>query len=117
MADRLRDCVRDGDLVARLGGDEFAVLLTDGPNLANAIAVTNRILEALKSPFQLDGQEISIGGSIGMAAARPDTQRPDELLRNADVAMYTAKGEGKGRFAVFDPDRPRRDRRPPRDDL
>jgi diguanylate cyclase (GGDEF)-like protein len=103
VADRLRDCVRAEDLVARLGGDEFAVLLTDGPDLAHAVAVTNRMLDALRSPFQLDGQEISIGGSIGMAAARPDTQRPDELLRNADVAMYTAKAEGKGRFATFDP--------------
>lgn len=103
VADRLRDCIRDEDLVARLGGDEFAVLLTDGPNLGHAVAVTNRVLDALKLSFHLDGQEISIGGSIGIAAARPDTHGPDELLRNADVAMYTAKGDGKGRFAVFDP--------------
>ena len=103
VADRLRDCVRDGDLVARLGGDEFAILMTDGPSLSRAIAVTNRVLEAMKHAFHVEGQEMSIAASIGVAAARPDTQRPDELLRNADVAMYTAKGDGKGRFAVFDP--------------
>ncbi len=103
VADRIRDCVREGDLVARLGGDEFAVLMGDGPDLARAVAVTGRVLEALKLSFYVEGQELSISGSIGIAAARPDTQRPDELLRNADVAMYTAKGEGKSRFAVFDP--------------
>jgi diguanylate cyclase (GGDEF)-like protein len=103
VADRVRDCVREGDLVARLGGDEFAVLMNDESNLGRAVAVTNRVLESLKLSFHVDGQEISISASIGIAAARADTQRPDELLRNADVAMYTAKEEGKGRFAVFDP--------------
>ena len=103
VADRVRDCVRDGDLVARLGGDEFAILLSDATDLARALAVTHRVLDALKLSFQIEGQEISISASVGVAAARPDTQRPDELLRNADVAMYTAKGEGKSRFAVFDP--------------
>ena len=103
VADRVRDCVRDGDLVARLGGDEFAILLSDATDLSRALAVTHRVLDALKLSFQVEGHEISISASVGVAAARPDTQRPDELLRNADVAMYTAKGEGKSRYAVFDP--------------
>ena len=103
VADRLRDCVREGDLVARLGGDEFAVLMNDTPDLRSAIGATRRILDALKLSFHIEGQEISTSASVGIAAALPDTERADELLRNADVAMYTAKGEGKGRFAVFDP--------------
>ena len=103
VADRVRECVRDGDLVARLGGDEFAVLLSDSSGLSQAIAITQRVLESLRASFHIENQEISISGSIGIAAAKADTQRPDELLRNADVAMYTAKGDGKSRFAVFDP--------------
>jgi diguanylate cyclase (GGDEF)-like protein len=103
VADRLRDCMREGDLVARLGGDEFAVLMSDTSSLNRAVVVTNRILDAMKLGFHVTGHELSISASIGIAVARDETQRPDELLRNADVAMYTAKGEGKSRFAVFDP--------------
>ena len=103
VAGRVRQCVREGDVVARLGGDEFAVLMSDRADLVSSVAITKRILDALKISFPIEGQELTISGSIGIAAARPDTERPDELLRNADVAMYTAKGEGKSRFAVFDP--------------
>jgi diguanylate cyclase (GGDEF)-like protein len=103
VADRVRGCVRGTDVAARLGGDEFAILLEDGADLKESIAVCRRILEALQAPMQIDGQEIAIAASIGVAAARVDSERADELLRNADVAMYTAKAAGKNRFAVFEP--------------
>jgi diguanylate cyclase (GGDEF)-like protein len=103
VADRVRSCVRVGDLAARLGGDEFALLLEDDENLSRSVAVCRRLLDALSVPLQIDGQEIAVSASIGMAAARAENHRADELLRNADVAMYTAKADGKSRFAVFEP--------------
>jgi diguanylate cyclase (GGDEF)-like protein len=103
VADRVRSCVRAGDLAARLGGDEFALLLEDQDDLARSVAVCRRLLDALQVPLQIDGQEIAVSASIGMAAARPENHRADELLRNADVAMYTAKAGGKSRYAVFEP--------------
>jgi diguanylate cyclase (GGDEF)-like protein len=103
VADRVRGCVRATDVAARLGGDEFAILLEDGADLAESLAVCRRILEALRAPMQIDGQEIAISASIGVSAARAENERADELLRNADVAMYTAKAAGKRQFAVFEP--------------
>jgi diguanylate cyclase (GGDEF)-like protein len=103
VADRVRSCVRTGDIAARLGGDEFALLLEDAEDLARSVGVCRRLLDALQVPLQIDGQEISVTASIGMAAARPENHRADELLRNADVAMYTAKADGKSRYAVFEP--------------
>ncbi len=103
VADRIRGCVRSDDLAARLGGDEFAVLLTDEIELERALAVAKRMIDALQVSFPIQGQEISIGGSIGIAVARGIGEHADELLRNADVAMYTAKAAGKRRAAVFEP--------------
>ncbi len=103
VADRIRGCVRSDDLAARLGGDEFAVLLTDEVELERALAVAKRMIDALQVSFPIQGQEISIGGSIGIAVARGVGEHADELLRNADVAMYTAKAAGKRRAAVFEP--------------
>jgi diguanylate cyclase (GGDEF)-like protein len=103
VADRIRGCVRSDDLAARLGGDEFAVLLTDEVELERALAVAKRMIDALQVSFPIQGQEISIGGSIGIAVARGMGEHADELLRNADVAMYTAKAAGKRRAAVFEP--------------
>lgn len=103
VADRVRGMIRTGDVAARLGGDEFALLLEDAPDLQRSVAVCRRLLEALRVPLQIDGQEIAISASIGMAAARPDGGRADDLLRNADVAMYAAKADGRNRYAVFEP--------------
>ena len=103
VADRVRSCVRAGDIAARLGGDEFALLLDDHEDLARSVAVCRRLLDALQVPLQIDGHEIAVSASIGMAAARGEHQHADELLRNADVAMYTAKADGKSRYAVFEP--------------
>jgi diguanylate cyclase (GGDEF)-like protein len=101
-ADRIRSCVRADDVAARLGGDEFAVLIEDKADLSRAIGVANRIIEALRLPFPIESQEMSVTASIGIAAAKSDMTAADELLRNADVAMYIAKANGKGRSAVFE---------------
>jgi diguanylate cyclase (GGDEF)-like protein len=103
VAERIKGCIRSDDLAARLGGDEFALLLLDEDGLGRASAVANRIIEALQVPFQIQGKELTVGGSIGIAVGRESSQQTDELLRNADVAMYTAKAGGKGRVAIFDP--------------
>jgi diguanylate cyclase (GGDEF)-like protein len=103
VAERLRAVVRPGDTVARLGGDEFAVLVEDIAGEDDAVGMAERLLAALAAPFVLRGKELTIGASIGIALSIPgDTV--DELLRNADVAMYAAKGAGRGRFVVFEPD-------------
>ena len=103
VAERIKGCVRSDDLAARLGGDEFAILLEDDVGLDRAMPVATRIIDALQVPLPVLGQEMVVGGSIGIAVARGSEVRADELLRNADVAMYTAKAGGKGRVAVFDP--------------
>jgi diguanylate cyclase (GGDEF)-like protein len=103
VGERLRSVLRADDLPARLGGDEFAVLLDDEPDLQIAVAVADRIVDSLRVTFLLGASEVQVGGSIGIAAARLGAERADELLRNADVAMYTAKTSGKNRVAIFEP--------------
>ncbi len=97
VADRLRGCLREGDLCARLGGDEFAVLLAER---SDPEAVAERIVRSLKGRFLIDGHEVFVGVSIGIAAGRMPAET---LLRNADVAMYHAKRGGAGRYARFEP--------------
>jgi diguanylate cyclase (GGDEF)-like protein len=101
-AERIGGCVRGHDTVARLGGDEFAILL-DGGDPTSAAEVCERIFEALRRPFVLHGKELVITVSIGVAtnADRPTTEG---ILRNADVAMYRAKGNGRARYENFDPE-------------
>jgi diguanylate cyclase (GGDEF)-like protein len=103
VAERLRSCVSAEDLAARLGGDEFAILLEDDAALGHALDVAHRIVDALRVSFPIQGQEITIGASIGIAAARDGIARADDLLRNADVAMYSAKRGRADRVAVFEP--------------
>jgi diguanylate cyclase (GGDEF)-like protein len=102
VAERLRHCVRDGDTVARLGGDEFAVVMPSAVH-RDAIAVSRRLIEALEAPFSVAGQEICISASIGIAHL-DDQSTADELLCDADIAMYAAKKAGKARYAVFERD-------------
>jgi diguanylate cyclase (GGDEF)-like protein len=101
LAARLEACVRPGDLVARLGGDEFAMLVADDGD-TTAVSVAERVLAALAKPFDVSGVDMAVAVSIGVAARRADTVDAAELLRQADFAMYMAKGAGKGRFAIFD---------------
>ena len=99
---RLLAATRDSDTVARLGGDEFAVLLEEMAGPADATAVADRIVRAMRAPVSLDGKEVVIGASIGIAVAH-DGDGVEELLRNADVALYEAKGRGKRGHATYAP--------------
>jgi diguanylate cyclase (GGDEF)-like protein len=101
VAERLRACVRPADTAARLGGDEFAVLLEDITTEEEATRVAQRLLTALTVPFSVTGVETTINASIGIAFNSGD-DTVDELLRNADVAMYSVKDSGKGRYELFE---------------
>jgi diguanylate cyclase (GGDEF)-like protein len=103
VAGRLGDCLRPADLAARLGGDEFAVLLQGMADSHAATAVAGRIVDRLREPFQVMGAEVMVRASIGIATGDGGEFDADEILRNADEAMYTAKGLGKGRWELFAP--------------
>ncbi len=102
FAQRLRACVRPSDLVARLGGDEFTVLLEDIHDIRDATRVAARVHHQLTEPFQIGGQEVFSTTSIGIAIGGPHYERPEEILRDADNAMYRAKAQGPGGQAIFD---------------
>jgi diguanylate cyclase (GGDEF)-like protein/PAS domain S-box-containing protein len=99
VAQRLADCLRDGDTLARLGGDEFTVLLPEIADASDAEAVASRIESRLEPPFELPGQSVFVTASIGIATGVALHDRSEALLRDADAAMY----EAKARHAVFDP--------------
>ena len=103
-ARRLQGCLRPTDVAARLGGDEFAVLLERVTDTDGAATVAGRVLDTLHQPFGLNGRTIPIKASLGVATGRPGIDEADELLRNADVAMYAAKAGGKDRYELFRPD-------------
>lgn len=101
-ARRLESCLREGDTISRFGGDEFGILLDDIENSDRAIAVAERIGHSLALPFNLDGNEVFISTSIGIALGCKAVGWLDDILRNADIAMYRAKALGKDRYEVFD---------------
>ena len=101
-ADRLRHCVRREDGIARLGGDEFTVLLEDMRDPSDAARLAERIGEAMRTPFEIDGQQARISSSVGIALDADRSHRPNDLLREADAAMYRAKSAGKSRYEIFD---------------
>jgi diguanylate cyclase (GGDEF)-like protein/PAS domain S-box-containing protein len=103
FANRLSECLRPSDTLARLGGDEFTVLLEDIKDLKDAILVAQRILQTLTLPFNLNGQQVFTNTSIGIALSADNYQRSEEILRDADTAMYRAKAQGKGCYVLFDP--------------
>jgi diguanylate cyclase (GGDEF)-like protein len=98
VAGRLQTCVRGEDTVARLGGDEFAILLEQAPSHEVAVRVAGRILESMGPPFPLQGHQVQVGASVGVTVSQ--AADVDAVLREADVAMYTAKARGKGRFEM-----------------
>ena len=102
IARRLQDCLRPGDTVSRFGGDEFALLLEDVTDLSDATLVAERVQNAMRKPFQLGAQEVFSSASIGIALGHGNYERAEDLLRDADMAMYRAKARGKARHEVFD---------------
>jgi len=103
VAERLRGCLRASDTAARFGGDEFVVLLHN-TTADDATLVADRIIHAVRAPFAADGMNVFVDASIGIAASDAGAVGADELLRNADVAMYRAKRAGRGRHAMYEPE-------------
>ena len=103
VAERLNACLRPGDTVARLGGDEFTMLIDDIQDTSDVNQVSDRILESMKQPFILEGRDIYTSTSIGIALSSIGYNQPDEMLRDADIALYQAKAMGKARSAIFNP--------------
>ncbi|MCM1981949.1 EAL domain-containing protein [Lyngbya confervoides] len=103
VAKRLKDCIRPGDTVARLGGDEFTMLVDDINDMEDVNQISERVLEQMRHPFVLEGRDIYTSTSIGIALSSIGYNQPDEMLRDADIALYQAKAQGKARFAIFNP--------------
>ena len=104
VAQRLEASTLPGDTVAHLGGDEFVVLLEDGHMPKAAALVAQRMIDAIREPISIDGNDVPLRASVGIAFAEPGQHTSDAILRNADLAMYMAKNSGKGRFEYFQTD-------------
>ena len=104
VARRLQGVAREGDCVARLGGDEFAILQADVTAPEQVSAFAQRLLAVIGEPYDLNGHQISIGGSVGIALAPGDAGDADRLLKSADMALYRAKADGRGTFRFFEQD-------------
>ncbi len=104
VAGRIRGCIREGDLIARLGGDEFAVIQTSIKGVNDVLDFVTRIREALRQPFQCLGHHLSSDASIGIALAPQDGTELDQLIKNADLAMYGAKADGRHTYRFFEPE-------------
>jgi len=102
VAERLRGCVGDIGLVARLGGDEFAVVIAPAPAPQALGYLARSIVESLSLPYEIKGHNVLIGASVGIAIAPVDAADPDSLLKNADLALYRAKGDGRGAYQFFE---------------
>lgn len=102
IAQRLKACLRPGDTIARVGGDEFTILLEDLADEGEAVTVAQRINEEMKTPFNLNGRDVFTTVSIGIAPGSMAYEKPDEILRDADTAMYRSKALGKARHETFD---------------
>jgi diguanylate cyclase (GGDEF)-like protein len=104
VSDRLRGCVRELDTIARLGGDEFAIIMTQLQQPIDAASLARRIRESIIKPYQIDGHQIVTDISIGISIAPNDGMDSDRLLKNADLALYGAKADGRGTYRFFEPE-------------
>jgi len=102
-AQRLQHCVRESDTVARMGGDEFTLLLTDVSSTSHLEPLLQKILRAMEALFQIGGEQVYVSASIGITLYPLDATEIEDLLKNADQALYAAKGEGRNRFSFFTP--------------
>lgn len=103
ISQRISNCLRPTDTIARLGGDEFVILLADVKDRDSATRVADRLQEELLLPFNLEGHEVFSAASVGIAFSSVGYDRPEDLLRDADIAMYRAKAHGRSRYAIFQP--------------
>jgi diguanylate cyclase (GGDEF)-like protein len=103
VAARLHPCLREGDAVARMGGDEFAIIQGNVTEATEITALAARLIETINAPFDLDGHHVVVGASIGIAVAPTDAADAYQLLKNADMALYRAKAEGRGTYRFFEP--------------
>jgi len=103
VADRLRGLVGETDTIARMGGDEFVIVQAKIADPAEATSLAQGVIETLSKPYDIDGQQAVIGVSIGISVGPGDGSNPDKLLRNADLALYRAKSDGRGTFRFFEP--------------
>ena len=104
VADRLRQCVRDTDVVARLGGDEFAIVQAGASQPTDATSLASRLIEAIGAPYEFGSDRVKVELSIGIALAPGDGLDPEQLLKNADMALYRAKSDGHGLYRFFEPE-------------
>jgi diguanylate cyclase (GGDEF)-like protein len=102
VSQRLAACLRPEDTIARLGGDEFAILIEDVKDDKAPASVADRLTSELQQPFTVEGREVVITVSIGIAMSTARRMTPEDILRDADLAMYHAKGKGKARYEIFD---------------
>ncbi len=101
-AERMRSCVRGEDLVARLGGDEFAIVQVPSEQPLDITALATRLIEVIGAPYDLDGHQVVVGVSVGIALAERRSDEPDVLMKNADLALYRAKADGGGVYRFFE---------------
>jgi diguanylate cyclase (GGDEF)-like protein len=102
VANRLRALVRNTDTVARMGGDEFAIVQVGLSHVVDATSLAQRVIAALSEPYDIDGHQVVIGTSVGITLAPSDGLLPEQLIRNGDLALYRAKGDGRGTFCFFE---------------
>ena len=101
-AERMRGCVRGEDIVARLGGDEFAIVQVPSEQSPDITALAARLIEVVGAPYEIDGHQVVVGASVGIAIAPSDSDKPDVLMKNADLALYRAKADGGGVYHFFE---------------
>jgi diguanylate cyclase (GGDEF)-like protein len=104
VATKLRDILPRTDRIARLGGDEFAILQISATQPGSSIALAKRIIEVVGQPCNIDGHDVTVGASVGIAVAHPGDMNTENFLKSADLAMYSAKSDGRGTYRMFDPE-------------
>ncbi len=104
VADRLRRCTREPDTIARLGGDEFAIIMNGMQQPSDAAALSKRLRDAITKPYNINDHQIVVDISVGISVSPDDGSEPDQLLKNADMALYGAKADGRGTYRFFEPE-------------
>lgn len=102
VAERMRSCIRGEDIIGRLGGDEFAIVQVSSENPADVTALARRLIEVIATTYDLDGHQVVVGVSVGVAIFPTDGDQPDALMKNADLALYRAKADGGGTYRFFE---------------